>query len=49
MAARTPMKPVDKVAALVSGTLAAGFFALAVVAAVPADEPTAPVTSASRR
>ncbi|MDO9456781.1 hypothetical protein [Nocardioides sp.] len=43
MATRKSMQPVDKITAVISGTLAAGFFALAAIAALPSDEPTAPI------
>lgn len=42
MATQQPMQPVDLITAAISGTLAAAFLTLAVVAAVP-DEPTVPV------
>lgn len=48
MVTRQRLSTVDKITAAISGTLAAGFFALAVVAAVPGDEPAAPVVAADR-
>jgi hypothetical protein len=43
VATKQRMQPVDLITAVISGTLAAGFFTLAALAAIPGDQPTAPV------
>lgn len=50
VATKQRMQPVDLITATISGTLAAAFFTLAAVAALPDDEPAAPVVAeASQR
>lgn len=48
MATRQRLSTVDKFTAAISGSLAAAFFALAVVAAAPGEDPAAPVVAADR-